>query len=139
MVSIIMAMTPVVVGMTVAVEDYGADQVHQQSYNCHKQRLVVVNAQRTDNSFYGRIDHDHTDNCEHIGAGVGSQNFHLPCSEGEGVIFGIFSCQDACRKRYAQMDGLHVLAIRSEKQSPFTIGVFSNRYLLAAVALTLML
>ena len=33
----------------------------------------------------------------------------------------------------------HVLAICSEKQSPFTIGVFSNKYLLAAVALTLLL
>ncbi len=33
----------------------------------------------------------------------------------------------------------HVLAIRSEKQSLFTIGVFSNRYLVAAVALTFLL
>jgi Ca2+-transporting ATPase len=33
----------------------------------------------------------------------------------------------------------HVLAIRSEKQSLFTIGLFSNKYLLAAVALTFLL
>ena len=33
----------------------------------------------------------------------------------------------------------HVLAIRSEKQSLFTIGIFSNKYLLAAVALTFLL
>ncbi len=33
----------------------------------------------------------------------------------------------------------HVLAIRSEKQSLFTIGIFSNRYLLGAVALTFLL
>ena len=33
----------------------------------------------------------------------------------------------------------HVLAIRSEKQSLFTIGIFSNEYLLAAVALTFLL
>jgi Ca2+-transporting ATPase len=33
----------------------------------------------------------------------------------------------------------HVLAIRSEKQSLFTIGLFSNRYLLGAVALTFLL
>lgn len=30
----------------------------------------------------------------------------------------------------------HVLAIRSEKKSLFTIGIFSNKYLLGAVALT---
>jgi len=33
----------------------------------------------------------------------------------------------------------HVLAIRSEQQLLFTIGVFSNKYLLAAVALTFLL
>jgi len=33
----------------------------------------------------------------------------------------------------------HVLAIRSEKQSLFTIGLFSNKYLLGAVALTFLL
>ena len=33
----------------------------------------------------------------------------------------------------------HVLAIRSEKESLFTIGIFSNKYLLAAVALTFVL
>jgi Ca2+-transporting ATPase len=33
----------------------------------------------------------------------------------------------------------HVLAIRSEKQSLFTIGIFSNKYLLGAVVLTFLL
>lgn len=33
----------------------------------------------------------------------------------------------------------HVLAIRAEKQSLFTIGLFSNKYLLGAVTLTFLL
>ncbi len=33
----------------------------------------------------------------------------------------------------------HVLAIRSEKQSLFTIGIFSNNYLVGAVLLTFIL